>query len=332
MSYCIDYGKILFLLNIVFLLPNVTASIFRAEGDVKRATKPLMLTAILNMILDPIFIYFFNLGIFGASVATILASLIGFIWMLYWIYIKKDTYFKFKIQYYKRNLEIYKKILIVSLPASFEEIIFSIVAIVFNYLIIMTAGVNEVASFTIAWRYISIIFLPCMAIGIATITVSGIAYGAKNVKNFDITIKYSTILSFIITLIISAIFFIFAYPLCELFSFQSGNIELVTRSSQILQLLVFYNVLIPFGATAAYTYQGIGSGFKSLGLTVLRELILSMFFAYLLGIILNMGVFGVYLGSIIGMNIGSAIGFMFILLFNKKFKKEVENLQITPHK
>lgn len=332
MSYCIDYGKILFLLNIVFLLPNTTSSIFRAEGDVKRATKPLMLTAILNMILDPIFIYFFNLGIFGASVATILASLIGFIWMLYWIYIKNDTYFKFKIQYYKRNLEIYKKILIVSLPASFEEIIFSIVAIVFNYLIIMTAGVNEVASFTIAWRYISIIFLPCMAIGIATITVSGIAYGAKNVKNFNITIKYSTILSFIITLIISAIFFIFAYPLCELFSFQSGNIELVTRSSQILQLLVFYNVLIPFGATAAYTYQGIGSGFKSLGLTVLRELILSMFFAYLLGIILNMGVFGVYLGSIIGMNIGSAIGFMFILLFNKKFKKEVENLQITPHK
>ena len=98
MSYCIDYGKILFLLNIVFLLPNTTSSIFRAEGDVKRATKPLMLTAILNMILDPIFIYVFNLGIFGASVATILASLIGFIWMLYWIYIKNDTYFKFKIQ------------------------------------------------------------------------------------------------------------------------------------------------------------------------------------------------------------------------------------------
>ena len=311
MSYCIDYGKILFLLNIVFLLPNTTSSIFRAEGDVKRATKPLMLTAILNMILDPIFIYVFNLGIFGASVATILASLIG---------------------RGGRAFEIYKKILIVSLPASFEEIIFSIVAIVFNYLIIMTAGVNEVASFTIAWRYISIIFLPCMAIGIATITVSGIAYGAKNTKNFDTTIKYSTMISLAITLIISAIFFIFAYPLCELFSFQSGNIELVTRSSQILQILVFYNVLIPFGATAAYTYQGIGSGFKSLGLTVLRELILSMFFAYLLGIILNMEVFGVYLGAIIGMNLGSAIGFIFILIFNRKFKKEVENLEITPKK
>ncbi|MBR0270712.1 MAG: MATE family efflux transporter [Methanobrevibacter sp.] len=321
LTYCLSYGRIIFLLNIVFLLPNVTSSIFRTEGDVKRATKPQILTAILNMILDPIFIYVLNLGIFGAATATILSSLIGYIWMLYWIYIKKDSYFKFKIRHYRRKMKIYKEILVVSLPASFEEIIFSIVAIILNYLIIVTAGVNEVASFTIAWRFISIAFLPCMAIGIATITVSGIAYGARNAKNFDTTIKYSTLLSLIFTLTISAIFLIFAYPLCDLFSFTSGNSALVMRSAEILQILVFYNFLIPFGATAAYTYQGIGSGFKSLGLTILRELILSMFFAYLLAIPLKMGVFGVYLGAIIGMNIGSLAGFVCIWIYNKKFKE-----------
>ena len=324
-TYCLDYGQNIFLLNIVFLLPNVTASIFRAEGDVKKATNPLILTAILNILLDPIFIYALKLGIWGASTATIIASLIGYLWMLYWIYIKKETYFKFKFQYYKRKLEIYKEILVVSLPASFEEIIFAIVAIIFNYLIIKTAGVNEVASFTIVWRFICIAFLPCIAIGIATITVSGIAYGARNAKNFDTTIKYSTMLSLLITILISGTFFIFAYPLCEIFNFSAVNIELVTRSAEILKILVFYNVLIPLGATAAYTYQGIGSGFKSLSLTILRELILSMFFAYLFGIILGMGVFGVYLGAIIGMNIGSIIGFIFILVFNRKFKKEIEN-------
>lgn len=323
-TYCLDYGQNIFLLNIVFLLPSVTASIFRAEGDVKRATNPLILTAILNIILDPIFIYVLKLGIFGAATATIIASLIGYLWMIYWIYIKKDTYFKFKFKYYKRKLKIYKEILVVSLPASFEEIIFAIVAIILNYLIITTAGVNEVASFTIVWRFICIAFLPCMAIGIATITVSGIAYGAKNAQNFDTTIKYSTMLSLLITLLISGSFFIFAYPICEIFNFSAGNIQLVTRSAEILQILVFYNILIPLGATAAYTYQGIGSGFKSLGLTVLRELILSMLFAYILGITFNMGVFGVYLGAIIGMNIGSIIGFIFILMFNRKFKKEVE--------
>ncbi len=83
--------------------------------------------------------------------------------------------------------------------------------------------------------------------------------------------------------------------------------------------------MIPFGATAAYAYQGVGSGFKSLGLTVLRELILSMAFAYIMGITMAMGVFGVYLGAIIGMNIGSFIGFICIWIFNIKFKKICSN-------
>ena len=321
-SYCLSYGQIIFLLNIVFLAPNVTASIFRAEGDVGRATNPLILTAVLNMILDPILIYGLNWGIFGAGLATVIASLVGFLWMLFWIFVKRDTFFKFDFKYYKRKLEIYKEILVVSLPAGTEEIIFALVAIILNYLIMMTAGVSEVASFTIAWRFISIAFLPCMAIGIATITVSGIAYGARNWENFNETIKYSTLLSLAITLAICAIFFIFAYPICEIFNFQAGNLALVERSAEILRILAFYNCLISFGATAAYTYQGVGSGFKSLGLTILRELILSMAFAYIMGIILDMGVFGVYLGAVIGMNMGSLIGFICIWIFNLKFKKQ----------
>ncbi len=322
-TYCLSYGQIIFLLNIVFLLPNVTASIFRAEGDVARATNPLMFTAILNMIIDPIFIYSLDLGIFGAGLATVIASFAGYVWMLYWIFVKKDTFFKFEFSFYRRKLKIYKKIMVVSLPAATEEIIFALVAIILNFLIMSTAGVSEVASFTIAWRFISIAFLPCMAIGIATITVSGVAYGARSWENFNETIKYATLLSLAVTVIICAIFFVFAYPICEIFNFQAGDLSLVDRSAQILQIMVFYNVLIPFGATAAYTYQGVGSGFKSLGLTVLRELVLSMLFAYLMGIILNMGVFGVYLGAIIGMNLGSVIGFVCIWVFNIKFKKVI---------
>lgn len=321
-SYCVSYGFIIFLLNIVFLAPNVTSSIFRAEGDVKRATNPLILTAIINMILDPVLIFGLDLGIFGAGLATVIASLIGWLWMIYWIFIKRDTFFEFKLKNYRRNLEIYKEILVVSLPAGTEEIIFALVAIILNYLIMTTAGVGEVASFTIAWRFICIAFLPCMAIGIATITVSGVAYGARNWPNFNETIKYSTLLSLTITLAICAIFYLFAYPICGLFNFQTANPALVERAAEILRLLVFYNCLISFGATAAYTYQGVGAGFKSLGLTALRELVLSMAFAYVMGITMSMGVFGVYLGAIIGMNIGSILGFACIWIFNMKFKRQ----------
>ena len=184
-TYCLDYGQIIFLLNIVFLLPNVTASILRAEGDAKRATIPLILAGILNIILDPIFIYILNLGIFGAGLATAISSLIGYLFMAYWIFIKKDTYFKFDLKYYKRKLDIYKEILLVAIPASAEEIIYALVVIFLNYMIMTTASINEVAAFTIAWRLTTIAFIPAMAIGMATITVAGVAYGAKNTKTLN---------------------------------------------------------------------------------------------------------------------------------------------------
>jgi putative MATE family efflux protein len=321
-SYCLSYGQIIFLLNFVFLMPNVCASIFRAEGDVGRATYPLVFAAVLNIFLDPVLIYGLGLGIFGAGLATAISSLVGLLLAMYWIFVKRDTFFDFSFEVYRRNIGIYREILSVALPASTEEIIFSLVAIILNYLLMVTAGVDEVASFTIAWRFITIAFLPCMAIGIATITVSGIAYGARNWRNFDETIKYSTMLSLAITLGICAAFFIFADLICGVFNFQAQNPALVSRSAEILRMLVFYNCLISFGATAAYTYQGVGSGFKSLALTVFRELVLSMGFAYILGIAFDMGVFGVYLGAIIGMNAGSLAGFVFIWIFNLKFKRQ----------
>lgn len=321
-DYAMDYGFIIFFANIIILSPAVISSLFRAEGDIKRATWPLVLNAVLNLVLDPILIYYFNWGIKGAAIATVLSTSANLFLMLYWYLIKRDTFIKLSLKYYNRKLEIYKEILLVSLPASCEELIYSIVGICFNYLIIITAGTMEVAVFTVVWRFVSIAFLPCISIGIATITVSGVAYGAKNYKNFKTTINYSTFISFIITLIICAVFFVFAYPISESFNFISGNTEMINRTAEVLRIMVFYNLFIPFGATAAYVYQGVGSGFKSLSLTILRELILSISFAYLLAITFKMGIFGLYLGAVIGMILGCFIGFGSILIYERKFKKE----------
>lgn len=319
-----DYGMIIFLTSYIMLFPAVVSSLFRAEGDIRRAAVPLVVNAILNLIMDPIFIYYFNCGIKGAAIATVLSTLANLLMMLYWYLIKRDTFIKLSLRYYHSKMEIYKEILLVSLPASCEEVIYSIVAICFNYLIFITAGTIEVAIFTVVWRFVSIGFLPCIAIGVSTITVSGIAYGARNYENFKTTINYSTFISFLITLIICIIFFVFAYPISEGFNFINGNPQMIVRTAEVLRIMVFYNLFIPFGATAAYVYQGVGSGFKSLALTILRELILSVFFAYLFAIPLKMGIFGVYLGAIIGMILGSFIGFACIKFYERSFKKECE--------
>lgn len=321
-DYAMDYGMIIFSSSAIILFPAIISSLFRAEGDIKRATWPLIPNAVLNIILDPILIYYFNLGIKGAAIATVLSTLANLLLMLYWYLVKRDTFIKLSPKYYHGKLEIYKEILHVSLPANCEGVISSIVGICLNYLIIITAGTMEVAIFTVVWRFVSIAFLPCLGIGISTITVSGVAYGAKNYDNFKTTINYSTYLSFVITLIICIIFFVFAHPMSEAFNFISGNESMINRTAEVLRIMVFYNLFIPFGGTAIYVYQGTGSGLKSLALTILRELILSVLFAYLLAIPFKMGIFGAYLGAIIGMILGCIIGFACIKLYQRKFKKE----------
>ena len=324
-DYAMDYGMIIFLSSVIILFPAIISSLFRAEGDIKRATWPLVLNAILNMILDPILIYYFNWGIKGAAIATVVSTFANLLLMLYWYLIKRDTFLKLSLKYYQRKWEIYKEILLVSLPASCEEVIYSIVGVCFNYLIMITAGTVEVAIFTVVWRFVSIAFLPCIAIGVSTITVSGVAYGAKNIQNFRITLNYSTLISLIITVLICAFFFFFAYPISESFNFISGNPEMINRTAEVLRIMVFYNLFIPFGSTAIYIYQGVGSGFKSLILTLLREIILSVGLAYLFGFTFKMGIFGVYLGAIVGMILGCLIGFVCIIIYEKKFKKECES-------
>lgn len=324
-DYAMDYGMIIFLSSGIILFPAIISSLFRAEGDIKRAAWPLVLNAILNLILDPILIYYFNWGIKGAAIATVLSTLANLLVMLYWYLIKRDTFLKLSFRHYHTKLEIYEEILLVSLPASFEELIYAIVGICFNYLIILTAGTMEVAIFTVVWRFVSIAFLPCIAIGVSTITVSGVAYGARNIQNFRITLNYSTLVSLLVTALICAIFFVFAYPISEAFNFISGNPEMIARTAEVLRIMVFYNLFIPFGAIATYVYQGVGSGFKSLVLTLLREIVLSVGLAYLFAIVFKMGIFGVYLGAIVGMILGCFIGFACILIYEKKFRKECES-------
>jgi putative MATE family efflux protein len=92
MTYAYRYGNIVFGFLIVFVFSAVLSAVFRSEGDMKRAVIPIAATSILNIILDPIFIYQLNMGIEGAAIATVISSAVSILIMAYWIWIKKDLF------------------------------------------------------------------------------------------------------------------------------------------------------------------------------------------------------------------------------------------------
>ena len=318
LNYCKEYGVVLFIWTFSLVIPAIIGGIFRAEGDVNRATLPLAVTAIANMILDPIFIYGLNQGLAGAALATGIAGLIGLLMQIYWIYVKKNTYLSYSLKNFKNNMKMYADILAVGIPASLEQLIMAILAIIVNFLLTVVAGTTAVAVYTAGWRIISVGIIPAVGVGTAAVTVAGVSYGARNYDKIKTTVRYSAKLGFIVSLITCILIHVFAGQIAYIFSYSSNSSQLAPLITKFLQLMCLFVLFVPFGATAANVFQGLGKGTVSLGLTIMREFILVLLFACLFAFPLGLGEIGVYIGMLAGGFIGSIIAYIIIEIYVKR--------------
>jgi len=329
MGYAMDYGMIIFAFTAPILIPPIFGGAFRAEGDVKRATLPIAMVAIVNMILDPIFIYTFGWGISGAALATGLAPFAGLFMMLYWIFVKKDTYLSYNRKDFHNNFKMYKDILVVGIPASLEQLIMAALAVTVNYMLTLVSGSTAVAVYTAGWRIISLGLLPAIGVGTAAITVTGVAYGAKKYENIRTACRYSVKLGLISSIIVCILLFVFANQVAYIFSYSEASAHLEPLIASFIQLMCLFILYVPFGASAGNVFQGLGKGTTSFILTTFREFILVLIFAYILGFVFNMGEQGIYYGMLLGGFLGSVIAYGYIELYvDRLIKGKVKGSEI----
>lgn len=320
MSETMAYGSIVIGGIFSVFLPAMMAAIFRAQGEVKRASYPLILTALINIILDPIFIYTLGLGVAGAALATVLAGALAASPMVYWMFIKQDSFLKVKMSEYKTDFSIYRDILVVGIPASLEQFIISFVSILMNYWLTVLSGTLAVAAYTATWRLVSIGMSPLIGIGVAALTVGGAAYGARNLVNLKTSLNYGIKLGMISSIIVSSFFFIFADPLSFIFSYSADSAVLASSIVEALRVLCFFILFMPFGVLAGNIFQSMGKGTISLLITVLRSFVMEVIFAGLFAFIFAWGVVGVYAGLVCGMSVGSLIGYLYINYYLNKHR------------
>ena len=324
-NYAMDYGFIIFIWTFALLMPPIVGGAFRAEGDIKRATLPIAIAAIINMILDPIFIYTLNLGIKGAAWATALGPFISLLLMFYWIFVKKDTYLSYDFKDFHNDLGMYKDILVVGIPASLEQLVLSVLTIFVNYMLTIVSGPVAVAVYTAGWRIVNIGMLPAIGVGTAAISVAGVAFGAKKYENLRVTARYAVKIALIASIIVCIILNVFANQIAFIFSYSENSAQLEPLIASFLQIMCLFILYVPFGASAGNVFQGVGKGTISFVLTTFREFILVLIFAYLLGFTFNMGEFGIYCGMLLGGGIGSLICYACIELYINKLIRGKEN-------
>ncbi len=325
LNYAMDYGFIIFVGTFAILMPPIVGGAFRSEGDIKRATIPIAVAAIINMILDPILIYTLGLGIKGAALATVLGPLLSLILMLYWIFIKKDTYLSYDFKDFHNDLGMYKDILVVGIPASLEQLVLSILTIFINYMLTIVSGPVSVAVYTAGWRIINIGMLPAIGVGTAAISVAGVAFGAKKYENLRVTARYAVKVALIASIIVCIILYVFSNHIAFIFSYSENSSQLEPLIADFLRIMCLFILYVPFGASAANVFQGVGKGTISFILTTFREFILVLIFAYLLGFTFHMGEFGIYCGMLLGGGIGSIICYSCIELYINKLIRGQDN-------
>ena len=165
--------------------------------------------------------------------------------------------------------------------------------------------------------------------GTAAISVAGVAYGARKYENIKIATRYSAKLGLIASILVCIVLYLFANQIAFIFSYSEASSQLAPMIASFLQIMCLFILYVPFGASAGNVFQGLGKGTTSFVLTTIRELILVLIFAYLLGFVFCMGEMGIYYGMLLGGLIGSVVAYLYIELYiSRLLKGKVEGSTI----
>ncbi len=317
-GYATDYGNIIVLGSISIILSNALYGVYRGEGDSTRPMYAMIASAILNMILDPIFIYYLNFGVKGAAIATIISAVFVILILLYWFYVKKDTYLKPIFGNFNFKKDIGLDIVKVGIPASIQLLNNAFFAAVFSALLAFVSSTDSVAVYSTGWRIVTIGTTPLLAIGTALISVVAANYGAKNYQNIQIAHRYAMKISMIFAFAVAILTNVFAGDIASIFASSGTSVRIASELTGFLSWIVIYYPTMAVGVASTYVFQGIGRGITAMFQTIMRETGFTIFFAVLFAIFLDWSVWGAWMGIVLGEIVSNNITLLWADLTIKK--------------
>ncbi len=310
-----SYGRIIFGGSILLFFTNVANAILRSEGDTKRAMNAMVFGSVLNMVLDPIFIYQLDMGVSGAAWATIISMGVTAVLMAYWLFFKKDTYLSFDF----RDLGFEKGILVdisrVGVPASVQQASMALMMLVMNVIIIAASNTDGVAVYTVGWRVATIALAPLIGISTAVVTMTGFAYGEASYEKVSFSHLYPIKIGLVVETAIALMTFIFAPQIASAFTLSESAAHITDDLIVFLRIICVFYPTVSLGMLSSSLFQGVGKGFNALAATILRALIFVPLFAVLFAFGLDLGLVGVWWGMVVGNIMGSIFIFVWARLY-----------------
>lgn len=252
------YIIILYAGNVAIIFYNMMAAILRALGDSKTPLYFLIVSSVLNIILDLVLIINFKMGVAGAAYATVISQGVSALLCVIYTYKKykilrlKKEDFKVKKKYYRRHLKV-------GIPMALQ---FSITAI--GIMTVQSAinifGSTVIASYAAASKVLQLVMQPATTLGVTMATYCGQNIGAKRYDRIKLGVKKCVQIS-IITSLISAMVLIFLGKYFVMIFVSNPDAEILSYAQQVLNISAIF--FIPLGLIFVYrnALQGIGDSF-----------------------------------------------------------------------
>ena len=291
-------------------------SILAGEGEMKLPMIVAGLGTILNTILDPIFIFYMDLGVAGAAWATTISQIVVCLVFIYMLFVKNHTYVRFKLKDFSYSSYIIYDIIKVGIPVSMSMVVMALGQLVFNRLLV-NFSTDAVAAYQIGGRVDMIVFLPIFGIASALTTIVGMFYGADEFEKIKSISLYGIKSSFLITTICSVFLFIFAPSVVKVFTMDTVIQKI---SIDYLRTISFLFPFISIGLTIGRILQGLGRGMPSLIITIVRVIGLAGPLAYFFTFVLDKPVEWIWYSMFISGIFATIISITWITVSFRKFK------------
>lgn len=327
-GYATDYINI-YAIGTVFVQLTLGMNAFiSAQGFTKISMVSVMVGAVSNIILDPIFIYALNMGVKGAALATIISQALSCVWVITFLCSDKSI-LKLKL----KNLIPVPKIVLPCIALGTATFIMqsseSVISVCFNASLLKYGGDIAVGSMTILTSVMQFAMLPPQGIAQGAQPILSFNYGAKNADRVKKTYKLLLISCFIYSVTIWAAVMAFPKAFVSLFTPDKA---LATFASKALR--IYFAGMLLFGIQIAcqMTFVSLGNALSSVTVAIIRKFVLLLPLIYIMPNLVDNRTIGVYLAEPIADILAVTFtAILFVFQFKRALKK-ISGANDTPIK
>jgi putative MATE family efflux protein len=317
-QYAHDYMKIIIPGGVLTALYFGLNNIMRASGHPRKAMFNILLGAVCNIILDPIFIFVFHWGIEGAAIATVISYLVGTIngvthFML------KSTPLRFHLKNFKLEKEIIKSIISIGLSPFSMQIGTSLVVILINSTLLKYGGDLAIGAYGIINSVNMLVVMFIIGLNQGSQPIIGFNYGAKNYDRVFKTLRYAAIVGTGLTTFGFLIGTFLPHQVVSLFT-RDEALQQVATVAQRISVMMF--PIIGFQIVVSNFFQSIGNAKIAIVLSLTRQFIFLIPAIFLLPPIFGLN--GAWAVMPVSDGLSAIVSAGTFFWFYKKFKAETK--------